>query len=334
MRFSLDYGVWVYSNNTEATLFFEHFGIPTMGLDFLGCRRERVPPLTGNILLQHPYLADGWELPDPVPENFLLFFCGFVEKHNLDAAVETLTLYAQGLGNILDYPAVYVMKYFSFAVVLGIQSGFTTSASMANGKLYETAQAELGGDVLLSSAVVTMGRSDTGHRILVSTPEGNQLVLAHRLVVAIPPTLQNLANFDLDDHEAALFSQLDGSYYYTTVLNISGIPQDIQNLFTGFFSGGTYNLTEQEVRTTIRDNIRQLQVAGYETSDPEILAYGNHSPFNLFVSADAIANGFYRDLYVLQGLRRTWYTGAAWHAHDSAALWRFTERLLQRVIAD
>ncbi|KAL3460017.1 hypothetical protein BJX64DRAFT_193464 [Aspergillus heterothallicus] len=378
----IDYGVWVYSNNTDAARFFEHFHIATVGQDFTriseGSQRidlrtgQRVPPPTGNvveamtryvqILLQHPYLAEGWDLPDPVPEDLLLPFRDFIVRYDLGPAVEILTLYVQGLGDILDYPAVYVMKYFSFAVALGVQSGFTTSASMANGRLYEAAQAELGDDVLLSSTVIVSDRTDEGHRILVATPEGMRHISADKLVIAIPPLLRNLEPFDLDERETDVFAQFDNSYYYTTVLNISGVPNNVQilnraidtpynvpvlpgtyvfypsqipTLFTGFFGGGANNLTEEEVRATIRDNVAQLRNAGYDVPDnPEILAYGNHSPFNLFVSSQAIANGFYRDLYSLQGQRRTWYTGAAWHAHDSAALWQFTERLLQRVIAD
>ncbi|KAL3485481.1 hypothetical protein BJX62DRAFT_229495 [Aspergillus germanicus] len=366
----IDYGVWVFSNNTDAARYFEHLNIATIYQDFTriseGSQRidlrtgQRVPPPSGNLLLQYPYLADGWDLPDPVPEDLLLSFRDFIERHNLGAAVETLTLYLQGLGDVWDYPAAYVMKYFSFAVLLGIQNGFTTSASLANEKLYEAAQAKLGDDVLLSSTVTAASRSDSGHSILVSTPEGKQLIQADKLIFAVPPLLQNLEPFDIDDRETEIFAQFDSSFYHTTILRLSGVPNNVQifnrgvdtpynipvlpgayvfypsqipNLFTGFFGGGTVELSEDEVREIIIDNALQLRNAGYDVSDPEVLAYGNHSPFQLFVSSQAIANGFYRDLYSLQGLRKTWYTGAAWHAHDSAALWRFTERLLnERVI--
>jgi hypothetical protein len=39
-----------------------------------------------------------------------------------------------------------------------------------------------------------------------------------------------------------------------------------------------------------------------------------------------IANGFYRDLYALQGRRHTFYNGAAFQTHDSSLLWQFTEK--------
>ena len=45
---------------------------------------------------------------------------------------------------------------------------------------------------------------------------------------------------------------------------------------------------------------------------------------NLLLQLDPL-RGFYDDLYALQGYRSTWYTGAAFHVHDSSRLWNFTE---------
>jgi hypothetical protein len=50
------------------------------------------------------------------------------------------------------------------------------------------------------------------------------------------------------------------------------------------------------------------------------------------VSADAVQNGFYKDLYALQGLKNTYWTGAAFHSQDSSKLWAFTEKLLPGII--
>ena len=38
-------------------------------------------------------------------------------------------------------------------------------------------------------------------------------------------------------------------------------------------------------------------------------------------------------LNALQGRNRTFYTGAAFHTHDSSLLWQFTEALLPRIAA-
>lgn len=90
----IDYGVWVYSNTTEARDFFAYLNISTtvqsLSRDPNRSQRydfrtgESVPPPSGNVteamvryvllLLQYPYLENGWDLPDPVPEDLLLSF--------------------------------------------------------------------------------------------------------------------------------------------------------------------------------------------------------------------------------------------------------------------
>ncbi|KAI9367740.1 hypothetical protein BJX61DRAFT_537813 [Aspergillus egyptiacus] len=374
----IDYGVWVYANNTEAFNFFAHFDIPLTGLN-LGSGApptervdlrtgQRVPPPSGDVvaamtryaqvLMQYPYLSDGWDLPDPVPEDLFLPLRDFIEKYDLRPAAEFLTLWAQGLSDdIMDYPAAYIMKYVSMEVMLGIQLGFSSSARGANEELYVAARQELGDDALLSSTVLGADRSDSDtQRIYVRTPSGTKVIEADKIIITIPPLLSNMQVFDLDSREESLFGQFIYSYYYATVLSLPGAPPGVQitnlgadtpynvaklpgiyvmfptpveNVVTAFFGGGYTNLTERQVSEVINDNVAQLRNAGIGVGEPEILAYADHSPFELHVSGEAIAGGFYRDLYSLQGHRKTFYTGAAFHAHNSAALWRFTERLLQ-----
>lgn len=78
----------------------------------------------------------------------------------------------------------------------------------------------------------------------------------------------------------------------------------------------------------------RLRTAGtLNTTTPEFAAYESHTPFELTVPKEAIAGGFYKDLYALQGQRHTWYTGAAFHTHDSSLLWQFTEGLIPDILA-
>ncbi|KAL6233934.1 hypothetical protein BDW75DRAFT_176378 [Aspergillus navahoensis] len=382
----IDYGVWVYSNNTVTRDFFAHFGIPlitqvfngdpeaTQRLDFR--TGQPVAPPAGDvvgamtryaqILLQYPYLMDGWELPYPVPEDLLLPFEDFIVRHDLQAAVETLALYLQGFGDVLHLPTVYVMKLFHLGVIQGAQTGFLRPASQANSDLYRAAEEELGDDLLLSSTVAHMERSaeDSGpHHIIVRSPSGHQHVQADKVIVTIPPLLEQLANFDLDERESDIFGRFENNSYYPAILHMSGLPANgtqflneapetpyniapvpttyvfnptaNQSLWIAFFGGGTVPISTEQVRQTILDNALSLRAAGYPISDPEIVAFRSHVPFGLYVSAEEIANGFYRDLYGLQGYRNTFYTGAAFHAHDSGELWRFTENLLnERVLVD
>ncbi|KAL4903367.1 hypothetical protein BDW74DRAFT_39404 [Aspergillus multicolor] len=377
----IDYGVWIYSNNTDMERFFAHFNIPLvteiLNGDPANIRRydfrtgEAVAPLGGNItdaltryvgiLLQHPYLADGFDLPDPVPEDLFLSFGELIEKYDLTAAVDLITQFDQGFAeNILDYPSIYILKYLDLAVLQGIQSGFSRPANRANQDLYKAAEAELGEDALLGSTVAEIQRQDERHdgphQIVVDTPSGKQRIVADKVIVAMPPLPENLEGLDLDDRESDIFGRFQWSSYYGSVVNVTGLPRqyqifnkatdapyhiaDLPNTFTfnptavegihtGFFGGGAGSVTEDQVRQGIIDNLLALRNAGYPVSEPEILALRSHSPFGLHVSAEEIAGGFYRDLYGLQGYRGMYYTGAAFHAHNSAELWKFTERVLQ-----
>ncbi|KAL4815387.1 hypothetical protein BDW67DRAFT_191615 [Aspergillus spinulosporus] len=372
----IDYGVWVYTDNPVSRSFFAHFNITlttqVLNGDPEAIRRldfrtgQPVAPPVGNvveamtryaqILLQYPYLMDGWDLPYPVPEDLLQSFQDFIEKYDLQAAVETLTGYMQGLGDVLQLPAVYAMKNLHLGVV----------QAKPNSDLYRAAEGELGDDLLLSSTVAHIQRSaeDSGKQhIVVRTPKGHQRIQADKVVVTIPPLLGELRNFDLDERESGIFGRFENNSYYPAILRISGLPGNgtqfvnkapetpyniaplpstyvfnptpNQNLWKAFLGGGSAPISSEQARRTILDNALSLRAAGYPISDPEIVAFRPHVPFALYVSSEDIADGFYRDLYGLQGYRGTFYTGAALHTHDSGEMWKFTENLLnERVLVD
>lgn len=382
----IDYGVWVYSDYPVSRSFFAHFNI-TLTTEFLNGNPEAtqrvdfrtgqpVAPPVGNvveamtrytqILLQYPYLMDGWDLPYPVPEDLLLSFQDFIEKHDLQAAIETLALYMQGFGEVLQLPAVYVMKLFHLGVVQGVQTGFLRPASRANSDLYRAAERELRDDLLLSSTVAHIQRfaeNSEPQQIVVRTPKGHQRVQADKVIVTIPPLLGELENFDLDERESEIFGRFENNSYFPAILRMSGLPGNgtqfvnkapetpyniapvpsthvfeptaSRDLWTAFFGGGPAPISSKQARQTILDNALSLRAAGYPISDPEIVAFRPHVPYALHVSSEDIADGFYRDLYGLQGYRNTFYTGAAFHSHDSAETWKFTENLLnERVLVD
>ncbi|KAL4759007.1 uncharacterized protein BDW70DRAFT_169787 [Aspergillus foveolatus] len=331
----IDYGVWVYSDYPISRSFFAHFNITltteflngdpeaTRRLDFL--TGQPVAPPVGNvveamtryaqILIQYPYMMDGWDLPYPVPGDLLLSFQDFIEKHDLQAAIETLALYMKGFDEVLQLPAVYVMKLFHLGVVQGVQTGFLRPASRANSDLYRAAEGELGDDLLLSSTVAHIQRSaeDTGpQQIVVRTPKGHQRVQADKVIVTIPPLLGELENFDLDERESEIFGRFENNSYFLAVLRMSGLPGN-GTQFVNKASETPYNIAPR---------------AGilYRT---QIVAFRPHVPYALYVSSEEIADGFYRDLYGLQGYRNTFYTGAAFHTHDSAEMWKFTEKFVE-----
>ncbi|MFE7507144.1 FAD-dependent oxidoreductase [Promicromonospora sp. NPDC057488] len=317
--------------------------------------------LYGEQLARFPYLEHGFELPDPVPADLLLPFGEFVRRYGLDDVVPTVVQFGQGLGDLLRQPTLYVMKNFGSDILRNLQTGFLTTARRDNSELYEKARAELGDDVLLNSRVVSTDRDGARHAVVrVDTPAGRRTIRARKVLVTIPPLLGNLGGFDLDGLERNLFGQFRHSAYYTGVLRDSGLPDNLSVRNVGLDTpyntpqlpgvyvisptglpglhnvkfGSPTALSDRAVQAEIRASVRRLREAGtVPTTDPDFATFASHTPFELTVPAAAVGAGFYRRLGTLQGRNRTFYSGAAFHTHDSSLIWQFTETLLPRVAA-
>lgn len=305
-------------------------------------------------LVKYPYLEAGFFLPDPVPPELLLPFGDFVEKYPaIKPAVSFLFTFAQGLGDLLRQPTIYVFKNFGPDVIGNFQNGFLTTVRGDNSELYEKATVELGKDVLLNSTVIATARkAGTYAKVVVKTPSGLKLIQAKKIVITIPPKPRNLHGFDLGKEEYSLFERFSNSGYYTGFIRNAGIPLNtsIQNKaadtpynipklpalyaispvrIPGLFDikyGSASDLSDAEVRANVIADVKRLRAAGSDNmTDPEFVVYSSHTPFELAVSAKEIEKGFYRELYALQGKRHTFYTGAAFHTQDSSLLWNFTE---------
>ena len=378
----VDMGVIVWHDLDIVRSFFARFDVPLTKavFDTPGMVSKYVDYRTGKVvdgytpsdpsaalavygaqLANYPYLESGFYLPDPVPADLLLPFGDFVKKYALDAAVNLIFNFGQGLGDLLRQPTLYVMKDFGLDILRNLQIGFLTTARHDNSELYVKARAELGADALLSSKVIATDRDAIGYaNVLVQTPSGLKLIRAKKIVVTIPPKLDNLFGFDLDATEQSLFGQFGNSAYYTGVLRHTGIPDNmaVTNIgadtpyhlpaLPGVYSisptgvpglhnvkyGSPQQLSDLQVKADIVASVKRLRTAGtLPTTTPEFAAFASHSPFELTVSTDAIKAGFYQNLYGLQGRNRTYYTGAAFHTHDSSLLWQFTEALLPSIAA-
>jgi hypothetical protein len=307
-------------------------------------------------LAQYAQLELGFFLPDPVPEDLLLPFGEFVAKYpDIDDAVSTIFRFGQGLGDFLAQPTLYVFKNFGLDIIQDISAGFLVTTSQDNHEIYDHAATLLGSDVLLSSCVVsTHHRDDSGVQLEVQTPSGSRIVKAKKLLIAIPQKLDNLRPFDLDDHEAGLFGEFLNTEYYTSLVTNTGLPTNFSSLSVGADTpynipklpgiyqvtstaiedifdikyGSPYGLPANHVRKEILAYVKKLQDNGFAEKvhgEPKFVRFNSHTPFELTVPPEQIANGFYRELYGLQGYRNTWYTGAAYHTQDSSMLWNFTE---------
>ncbi|KAF7594008.1 hypothetical protein BBP40_010286 [Aspergillus hancockii] len=375
---AVDYGVLYYEDLPLVHNYFNHFRIPLVRVSVLGqgVTQRRIDLRTGTPvgaaegnmilglvgyaaqLLKYPTLNSGFNLPEPVPEDLLLPFGEFVRKYKLEGAVDTIALFNQGVGDLLQQLTLYMMKYFSLDVLQGALDGFLQPASHNNSELYGAAQRELSNDTLLSSTIVGTHRDEDeegGVYALARTPSGQKLIRVRKLIVAIPPKLENLQSIDLDSTERGLFAQFNNTCYYNALARIPGFPPDIgvvnrandtpyqlppqpavyvlnptRSNLTAILYGSVDHMSEAEVKGNMTQGVLQLRNAGLPVQAPEFVGYADHSPFLLTVPANAIRNGFYRNLSALQGHRNTYYMSAAFNTHDSAQIWQFIEELLRR----
>jgi hypothetical protein len=375
---TVDIGVIVFEDDPLVHRHFSRFGVDLTPIAGFGAVNRYVdfrsgrpvdytppPPVTLPAYYQHisQYgpIDTVFDLPDPVPQDLVAPFADFVEKYDFGAVVPLVFNYGQGIGNILDLPALYSINTFGQGVTRNILAGsFLTTAAHDNSLLYERATAHLGDDVLLESQVMRVDRSSREVRVLVATPGGPRLIRAKKLVVAIPPLLRSFAGFDLDAVERSLFSQFISGAYYTGVVRLSGVPDGVSlenvaaetpyNLppLPGIYQvsptgiPGLYNvkygspspIPEAQVRRNIRADIERIAKAGtYPIEFEDLEVFASHAPFELHVSPEAIARGFYRRLNALQGRNRTYYGGAAFSSHNSTRVWAALEGILPSIAA-
>ena len=311
---------------------------------------------------------NGYKLPGPGPvlDDLLLPFGEFTQKYGLNALLPTFFLYEQGFGPLLAATTLYVLKNMSAAVVNAAISGGFLAVPSGTSALYRAATEELDGDVLLGARVTQVERaSAAGNRargsriaIRVHTSEGPLLVRAKKLLITAPPLPSNLRVLDLDSAESSIFSRFLPSYYWTAVAEIEGNLQGVSlvnaapdtpfNLppLPGIYSvgpspvpglfnvkyGSDHDLRDARVRGAISGDIERVNVSAIGP-----LAFGgfsifkNHSPYMLHAATNDIRAGFYDSLESLQGRNGTFYAGAAFQTHSSAAIWAYLEELLPRM---
>lgn len=242
-----------------------------------------------------------------------------------------------------------------------VNNGFLIPASHDNSVLYQEAAALLGSDVLFNSVISEIYRDDSGILLAVQTSNGCELIKAKKLLLTIPTTLSNMSPFDIDEQEESVFTQWLTQNNHVAVISNTGLPDDIEIInvdpTTPYglpelpfvwhydFSGdpGHFKVTVLGDDSLSADAARNLMLQDLAnmggahtfnvTSNPQIDAFAAHVPLQLHVTADAIKNGFYQQLYALQGHRSTFYTGAGWAGDYSSVLWQYTEAILPAIVA-
>jgi hypothetical protein len=308
---------------------------------------------------KYPYLDAGFQLPDPVPQELAEPFSNFVTTYGLQALVPTIFEYAQGAGNLLQDPALYVLKLFSLSVVQALFGAGFLNLPAGTAQLYTAAAQYLGANVIFNAGLRSVKRTGSKIQVLADTPAGPVTIHCGKLIWSAPPTLLNLAPVDLDSLEISVFSKLQAKCYTTGLATISGLPENVSinnlaantpynlpplpglytlqptvpGLYLAFF-GAQEPLPSPAVEALIQLQVESLSRAGtYPARFEGFQIFSNHSPFQLGVTGEQIGAGFYTQMNSLQGRHDTYYNGAAFQTNDSSLIWQFTEELLPQILA-
>ncbi|KAF7343901.1 hypothetical protein MVEN_01678800 [Mycena venus] len=277
---------------------------------------------------QFSFLDDGFNFPDPVPEDILLPWADFMAKYGLDP---------------ISFSAY---KYFSSLTAggfLGIGPALITTADFNNQGIYDKALEKLGeGEgAFLNVTINHITRDEGGVSVTMKTPYGGeQTVRAKQLIIAIPPVVADLraVGLDLSAEEEHLFGQASFRWYFDAVIRNSGLPDDIAlsnidftkpdgipiapqivlavgqvGLTTGvpglqsLYYSSDRNISNTDAQADILATLARYRAAnGLDTSvKTEFVGFHNHEPFELTVPVDVIRKGYYKERNKLQGCRNT-----------------------------
>jgi hypothetical protein len=274
-------------------------------------------------------LADG----APLPDDLLMPFGEFIAKYDLEAALPMVRLQVEVTGDVLDAPMLFVFAHYGIAKIGA--TGAVYAAENNNSELYAAAEAHLAPDMLLASTVQQAKRDDKGVELTV----GDRVISAKKLLITFVPLEEAMEPFDIDEKERAVFTRwtwhacqgailradLNSSLVNTSPSNY-GIPSGdfalfcLQTAVPGIFTSATIGGPDMTAAKG-----KELMHAG---STGSIVAFADHSPLEPRPSAQNLKEGFYKDLFALQGHRSTYYTGAAWAADYSTVVWMFTEQYI------
>lgn len=321
-----------------------------------------------------------WNLPPgpQIPEDLLLPVSEFAAKYNVTAALSRM--YQSTGGG----PAAQQKRFQDVMTLTFLQSFspawmrvFWGEISMyhidgGNQGLYNKIAALLGKDVLYNTVVLGAQRTDTGVTLLVSGAQGTKVIKAKKLLMAVPPTRENLLPLDLNDAETALFDKTMYGRYGTAIVRHPSLTpgQELYNMptsavkdpYTPFvnnphvlsfssygndtdlFSIGTsgagtpYLLYGQTVATAVAQiELQNMANAGtipkLNGKAVEVVEWSDHGPGGFGVSAADMRAGWMNQFYGLQGKRSTWYTGGAIAIDFSTQLWKMNDEVLKRMIA-
>lgn len=317
---------------------------------------------------KYPFVDDLNELPHPVPEDLLLTWPEYAKKHKLSQASTEAGLYWPATpGDPLKTTALAIFNDGNHIELAEFSGKAVKNANSDNSLIYRNALAELKEHIFLKSSIIAAQRSTDrkgGVQLVANTPSGKKLIKAKQLIVAMPPVLDNMKHFGLDQQEQPVISKLSGKHYYGGVVNntgladglaytnagqdrpfhVPGLPEVVEiapSAHAGYqffwYNGGDEAKSRAEVEAAARSTIQWLQTQQgkgkrqQQQKEPNFLDFKDYSPFHLTPPTKDIADGWYGKMKDLQGHRNTWYISALFVV-GSTQIWNNTNNMLPDII--
>ncbi|KAK7991381.1 hypothetical protein PG996_013568 [Apiospora saccharicola] len=312
---------------------------------------------------KYPFVDDLNKLPNPVPADLLLTWPEYAKKNKLSTASTEAGLYWPATpGDPLKTTALAIFNDGNHIELAEFSGKAVKNANSDNSLIYRNALAELKEHIFLKSSIIAAQRSTDrkgGVQLVANTPTGKKLIKAKQLLVAMPPVLDNMKYFGLDQQEQPVISKLSGKHYYGGVVNntgladgiaytnaaqdrpfhVPGLPEVVEIAPSSHpgYQFYWYNSEEPksraEVESAAKSTIQWLQTQdkGNKKSEPQFLDFKDYSPFHLTPPTKDIADGWYGKMKGLQGHRNTWYISALFVV-GSTQIWNNTHNMLPDII--
>jgi hypothetical protein len=310
--------------------------------------------------------------PSKIPEDLLIPFGEFLTKYDLEEGAPIIyATTGLGVGNMSEVATMFALQSFGWDMARGLtgQMGLFVPTSSGIQSLYNAIAADLGDDVLYSSTVIEARRTELGVSLTVRNHKTGKvsIIAARRLLVAIEPTKANMAPLDLSPSEWQTLSKFtysneftglvdnaafDKSYSYFNLpstaapdhclifqeepMTASFAYTGLGHLFRVMVIGNTTS-TATEAKELAQKSFDTLLESGRLSNSTHKqklswAAFSTHGPMHARVSVEEVKNGFYHELYKLQGARCTWWTGGAFAVNFQTKLWEFDEVLIPKLL--
>lgn len=277
-----------------------------------------------------------------------------------------------GVGGLSEVLTLYVMQAFGAPITRELlNSTLFIPATGSNSLIYTRALALLRSDVLLKTRITASERSAAGIKLTTHNPTtgARKLILARKLLITPPPSLNTLAPLSPDAHETRLLSTFTPTWNFIGIAHIPSLPENVSiNHFspeavpsnhlavrnwpwtlrldsTGPVGSGLWRvlfatdfaISHQQAKATVASSVANLFqeggiYAGQADGEAEFRAFADHNSVLWRQEAGLLRQGLVGEIYALQGRRSTWFTGNLWSGDYTGNVWAFTEDLLPRLV--